>query len=119
MKEPDGVSAKRLAEIGDDVVCTSVIVACELRFGAALRGSDRLVVAVERVLEALPVLPLEPPADEHYANIRNELKTRGTPIGPNDLLIAAHARSLELTLVTENESEFRRVPELVVENWQA
>ena len=119
MKEPDGVSASRLSQIGDDRVCTSIVVACELRFGAALRGSSRLTAAVERVLEALSVLPMEQPADEHYASIRNYLQSRGTPIGPNDLLIAAHARSLGLTIVTENEDEFRRVRKLNVENWQA
>ena len=94
------------------------MVACELRFGAALRGSERLADAVERVLEAIPVLTLEQPADEHYASIRGDLQSRGTPIGPNDLLIAAHARCLGLTLVTENEREFLRVSELRVENWQ-
>jgi len=119
LKEPGGISAGRLAQIGDERVCTSIVVAGELRFGAARRGSARLASAVERVLASLPVLSLETPADEHYASIRNELQNRGTPIGPNDLLIAAHARSLGLTLVTENENEFRRVRELAVENWQA
>ena len=119
MKEPEGATAERLAQIGDDRVCTSIVVACELRFGAACRGSTRLVDAVERVLGALPILSMEQPVDEHYANIRNDLRSRGTPIGPNDLLIAAHVRSLGLTLVTENENEFRRVRELVVENWHA
>jgi len=118
MKEPEGVSASRLSQIGDDRVCTSIVVASDLRFGAALRGSQRLTEAVERVLEAIPVLPLEQPADEHYASIRWDLQSRGTPIGPNDLLIAAQARCLGLTLVTENEREFRRVSELRVENWQ-
>lgn len=119
MKEPAGVSARRLAHVGDDRVCTSIVVACELRFGAALRGSERLAMAVERVLEAIPVLPLDQPADEHYADIRSDLRSRGTPIGPNDLLIAAQARCLGLTVVTENEREFRRVGQLRVENWQA
>jgi tRNA(fMet)-specific endonuclease VapC len=73
---------------------------------------------VERVLDAIPVLTLEQPADEHYASIRDDLQSRGTPIGPNDLLIAAHARCLGFTLVTENEREFLRVSELRVENWQ-
>jgi tRNA(fMet)-specific endonuclease VapC len=118
MKEPSGVSAQRLAQIGDERVCTSVVVACELRFGAALRDSERLASAVERVLQAIPVLALELPSDEHYASIRNDLQRRGTPIGPNDLLIAAQARSLGLTVVTENEGEFRRVSDLAVENWQ-
>ena len=119
MKEPSGVSATRLSDVGDDRICTSAVVACELRFGAALRRSQRLAHAVERVLEAIPVIPLAQPADEHYANIRHDLQTRGTPIGPNDLLIAAHARSLGLTLVTENDGEFGRVKDLTVENWQA
>lgn len=119
MKDPLGVSASRLSQLGDDRICTSIVVACELRFGAALRGSARLVVAVERVLAAIPVLPVDQPADEHYASIRHDLQSRGTPIGPNDLLIAAHARSLGLTLVTENDREFCRVSELTVENWQA
>ena len=119
MKEPTGASATRLSEIGDDRICTSIVVACELRFGAAVRRSERLTMAVERVLEAIPVIPLDEPADEHYASIRRALQCRGTPIGPNDLLIAAHARSLGLTLVTENAAEFSRVSELAVENWEA
>ena len=119
MREPEGVSAGRLSQTGDDRVCTSIVVACELRFGAALRGSTRLAEAVERVLDAIPVLTLEQPADEHYASIRDDLQSRGMPMGPNDLLIAAHARCLGLTLVTENEREFLRVGELRVENWQA
>lgn len=119
MKEPVGASASRLSDLGDDRVCTSIVVACELRLGAALRGSERLTSAVERVLEAILVLPLDQPVDEHYASIRSDLQSRGTPIGPNDLLIAAHARALGLTLVTENEAEFRRVSELSVENWQS
>lgn len=92
--------------------------ACELRFGVALRGSERLSMAVERVLQVVPVLSLEPPADVHYASIRNVLKRQGTPIGPNELMIAAHTRSLGLSLVTENDREFRLVSELTVENWQ-
>lgn len=118
MKEPAGVSASRLSQIGDDRICTSIVVACELRFGAALHGSERLALAVERVLETIPVLPIDQPADAHCASIRSHLQSRGTPIGPNDLLIAAHARALGLTLVTENEAEFCRVSGLTVENWQ-
>lgn len=62
-------------------------------------------------------MPLEAPVDQHYADIRAALKREGTPIGPNDLMIAAHARALGLMLVTDNLREFRRVPGLVVENW--
>jgi tRNA(fMet)-specific endonuclease VapC len=60
---------------------------------------------------------MESPVEEHYADIRNTLERAGTSIGPNDLLIAAHARSLGLTLVTDNMREFSRVPGLPVENW--
>ena len=98
-------------------MCTSIVVASELRFGAARRGSDRLRQAVERVLDAIPVLPLDSPVDRHYAAIRTQLERDGKLIGPNDLLIAAQARALNLILVTENATEFARVPELVVENW--
>lgn len=119
MKEPVGKTAQRLAQLGDDRICTSIVVASELRFGASLRASARLTDAVEQVLGAVPVLPMDQPVDEHYADIRNQLQRNGTPIGPNDLLIAAHARALGLTIVTENEHEFRRVEGLSVENWEA
>jgi tRNA(fMet)-specific endonuclease VapC len=119
MKEPSGVTAKRFARAGDDRVCTSIVVASELRFGAARRNSSRLTNAVERVLGALPVLALDAPADEHYASIRWNLEQRGAPIGPNGLLIAAHARALGLVLVTENAAELGRVMDLAVENWNA
>jgi tRNA(fMet)-specific endonuclease VapC len=117
MREPRGTTAERLAEVGDDTVCTSVVVASELRFGALRRGSTRLTETVGRILAAIPVLALEAPADEHYASIRVHLERVGTPIGPNDLLIAAHARALGLVLVTEIAAELARVPDLVVENW--
>jgi tRNA(fMet)-specific endonuclease VapC len=65
----------------------------------------------------LEILALEEPTDRHYAEIRSYLHRIGQPIGHNDLLIAAHARSLDLIMVTHNESEFSRVPGLTVENW--
>jgi tRNA(fMet)-specific endonuclease VapC len=72
---------------------------------------------VEQLLAALLVLPFDEPADEHYADIRAALERAGTPIGSNDLLIAAHARSRGLTLVTHNLREFERVPGLKVVDW--
>ncbi len=117
MREPRGTTATRLQEVGDERVCTSIIVASELRFGAARRGGTRILAVVEEILEALPVLAFEAPADREYANLRAHLERAGTPIGPNDLLIAAHARSLDLVLVTENVAEFARVPDLPVESW--
>jgi tRNA(fMet)-specific endonuclease VapC len=68
-------------------------------------------------LSCLDILPFEEPADRFYAQIRLQLEKNGTPIGPNDLLIAAQALSLGMVMVTANFEEFSRVPELVVENW--
>lgn len=117
VRNPAGVIMKRIASVGAEKVCISMIVACEARFGAAKSGSQRLAWQLDLVLAQMEILPLEVPVDEHYADIRNTLEQAGTPIGPNDLLIAAHARSLGLTLVTGNEREFSRVPGLTVENW--
>jgi len=117
VKHPQGQIFQRIVAVGEDSVCTSIIVACELRFGVAKSGSSRLVQQLECILEVLSVLPLEPPVDEHYAAIRIYLEQAGTPIGPNDLLIAAHALALDLTLVTANTREFERVPNLSLDNW--
>lgn len=117
VKEPSGVIANRIAEVGEDLVCTSLIVACELRFGAAKKGSAKLSAQLEAILSAIEILPMEEPVDRHYAEIRYHLHQIGQPVGHNDLLIAAHARSLGCIMVTHNESEFSRVPGLVVENW--
>lgn len=119
VRSPQGVVAARLARTGESRVCTSVVVACELRFGAAKKGSARLSEQLEQVLAVLPVLPLEEDASRRYGDIRQALEKSGTPIGPHDLLIAAHAMSLELTLVTDNTREFERVKGLKLQNWLA
>lgn len=117
VRHPQGQVFQRIAAVGEDSVCTSIIVACELRFGATKSGSSRLIQQLERILEVLPVLPLEPPIDGYYAAIRTHLEQAGTPIGSNDLLIAAHALALDLTVVTANTREFERVPALSSDNW--
>ena len=117
IRHPQGPVARRITSKGEDTVCTSVVVAAELRYGVEKAGSKRLSERVNLVLSALEVLPLEIPGDLHYGAIRHHLTRHGTPIGPNDLLIAAHARALDLTVVTDNEREFSRVPDLRVENW--
>jgi tRNA(fMet)-specific endonuclease VapC len=117
VKEPSGVVARRIAAVGESSVCTSLIVACELRFGAVKKGSTRLSAQLEAILSALEIISLEEPVDRHYADIRVHLHLIGQPIGHNDLLIAAHARSLGMIMVTHNEREFSRVPGLMVENW--
>ena len=114
---PQGAVAKRIADVGESQVCTSIVVAAELRYGAARKGSERLSQRIEAVLSALEVLAFEEPADRRYAELRTRLERRGTPIGPNDLLIAAQALAADLTVVTANVDEFRRVPALLVENW--
>lgn len=116
-KRPDGPVMQRIAQLGAGAIATSLVVACEIRFGLAKSGSTRLAGNVTQVLDCIEIIPLEHPVDEHYANIRNALERAGTPIGPNDLLIAAHARSLGMVLVTDNVREFSRVEGLVVENW--
>jgi tRNA(fMet)-specific endonuclease VapC len=94
-----------------------IIVAAELRFGAAKRGSVALAAQVEKVLGAMRVQPLDVPADREYGRLRLQLEQTGQLIGPNDLLIAAHALALDATVVTNNQREFQRAPGLRVENW--
>ena len=118
IKNPQGVVAERMLRLGlEKYCCTSIIVACELRYGAAKKQSSKLSFNVEQVLNSLPVLSLEESAHEVYAKIRVYLEGRGLPIGHHDLLIAAQALFLGLTVVTANEREFTRVENLMVENW--
>lgn len=117
IRQPDGIAAQKLRDHQEARLCTSVIVACELRFGAEKANSAPLRERVDQILARLEVLPLDMPVDAVYAQIRNTLERQGTPIGPNDLLIAAHALANDLTLVTDNTSEFGRVDSLSVENW--
>jgi len=117
MRHPQGDVAKRIARVGEDAVCTSIVVACELRYGAAKKGSAPLTERVEQILSLLPILTLEPEADRAYGALRAQLEQAGTPIGANDLLIAAQALAQKLVLVTDNVREFERVPRLVVKNW--
>jgi tRNA(fMet)-specific endonuclease VapC len=117
IRNPKGALIQRLSSIEPDAVSTSIVVACELRFGARRKGSDALTSRVEQLLGALTVLPFDEPADQHYADIRTALERAGTPLGSQDLFIAAHARSRGMTLVTHNTREFERVPGLNVEDW--
>lgn len=119
MRNPTGRVNRRLAVIGESTVCTSIVVACELRFGAKKKGSARLEERVDEVLTSLEVLPLDKESDHCYAEIRTHLSREGRLIGSNDLLIAAHTLALDLTLVTANVDEFARVPGLSIENWLA
>jgi len=117
VRYPQGLVAQRIANEGEASVCTSIIVASELRFSALKRGSTRLTRQLETILSAIDVFPLEEPADQHYGTIRAFLERKGKMIGPNDLLIAAHALSIDCAVITANQREFSRVPGLKVENW--
>jgi tRNA(fMet)-specific endonuclease VapC len=117
VRRPQGRIVEHIRKVGEAQVCTSVIVAAELRYGAAKKGSQRLTAQLAAVLEALDVLPFEPPADVAYGLIRAQLEQAGQVIGANDLLIAAHTVAVGCVLVTDNEAEFARVHGLRRENW--
>jgi tRNA(fMet)-specific endonuclease VapC len=119
VRNPQGKAAKRIAKVGEDGICTSIIVAAELRYGCEKSGSRRLLKAVEDLLAEIEVLPFDVPADIDYGGIRAALEAAGKPIGGNDLLIAAHACATGATVVTANMDEFKRVRGLKVENWLA
>jgi tRNA(fMet)-specific endonuclease VapC len=117
IRNPQGKAARRLARVGEGSICTSIIVAAELRYGCAKSGSARLLKAAEDILGEINVVPFDAPADAEYGAIRTELEAVGKPIGGNDLLIAAHASSIGAIIVSANVGEFKRVRRLKIENW--
>jgi len=117
IRNPAGLAARRIEQIDPKDICTSIVVAAELRYGCAKKGSARLLAKVQAALETIPVLPLDVPADSAYGAIRSALEAAGQTIGLNDLLIGAHAHALGLTLVTDNVRAFSRIPGLSVETW--
>jgi len=117
VRHPQGRISKRIRAVGEAQICTSIIVAAELRYGATKKGSPRLATQLEAVLGALDILPFEVPADTAYGVIRTRLEQIGRPIGGNDLLIAAQAVALGHTIVSDNEGEFARIDGLLHENW--
>jgi tRNA(fMet)-specific endonuclease VapC len=117
VRHPQGRIFEHIREVGETQICTSIIVAAELRYGATKRGSPRLARQLEAVLGVLDVLPFEAPADIAYGLIRTRLEQIGGPIGGNDLLIAAQAVALGFTVVSDNEGEFARIDGLLRENW--
>jgi tRNA(fMet)-specific endonuclease VapC len=119
IRNPQGRAARHITRVGESDICTSIIVAAELRYGSEKSGSRRLKKAVEDLLGEINVLPFDTPADGEYADIRSALEKTGRPIGSNDLLIAAHARAIGATVVTNNSNEFKRVHGLKIENWLA
>jgi tRNA(fMet)-specific endonuclease VapC len=117
VREPRGATAMHLAAATPDAMCTSSIVACELRFGAQHKAAPVHVDRVHQLLDCMAVLRLDDDVDTHYADIRVALERAGTPIGSHDLFIAAQARCRDLTLVARNTREFARVPGLRIDDW--
>jgi tRNA(fMet)-specific endonuclease VapC len=118
-RRPRGPVGQKINEVKSDQVCISIITAAELRFGVEKKKSEKLRHQIEAILEAIKVQPFEEPADIAYGEIRARLEAKGTLIGPNDLLLAAHARASNAVFVTANQREFERVPGLTAENWLA
>lgn len=117
LRDPRGAAAAKLHHTPTEDIAVSIIVASELRFGVLKRNSTVLEGLIEGFLLRTQVLPFDEPADRSYAQLRLALEAAGTPIGANDLLIAAHALALDATLVTDNEREFARIKDLKIENW--
>jgi tRNA(fMet)-specific endonuclease VapC len=119
-RSPEVVRRLAARAAQQDAVGVSAITVAELEYGIAKSQQvERNRTALERFLMPIDVLPFDGDAARHYGDIRRELEAQGTPIGPNDLFIAAHARSLGATLITNNPQEFARVPGLIVDNWIA
>jgi len=115
-RPPEILNRFRSLRCGEAVI--SVITFGELRYGAEKsRERERAVAILDELVRLIPVQPMPLDAALAYNSIRASLESRGEVIGNNDLWIAAHARTAELTLVTNNEREFQRVPGLSVENW--
>ena len=122
MRNPHGPamqrSAKKLEEDPKAESCTSLVVNCELLFGLTQRPSPRLLAAYDRVMATLEVLPIDVELAPVYARLRGHMESQGFAMGPNDLLIAAHALTVNATLISA-DAAFARVPGLQVENWLA
>jgi tRNA(fMet)-specific endonuclease VapC len=117
VRNPQGAVMRQIVRVGSENTCISIITTAELRYGCARKGSPKLLANVEAILGSIHILAFDVPADTEYGGIRAELEAAGKPIGPNDLLIAAHAYTLGAVLVTANTGEFARVRGLAVENW--
>jgi tRNA(fMet)-specific endonuclease VapC len=119
VRSPQGRVFDKIAALGSDAMCISIVTAAELRYECAKKGSPRLLAQVEAILGSIEILAFDVPADAEYTGIRTELEAAGKPIGPNDLLIAAHAYAVGAVLVTANIGEFQRIRGLSIENWLA
>jgi tRNA(fMet)-specific endonuclease VapC len=109
--------AEKFAQHAPDAVGLSSITLAELRYGVAKSGSAKNAAVLEAFIQPLEIVPFDAEATRHYGPLRHALQQQGRPIGAMDLLIAAHALALGVTLVTNNVKEFERVERLELENW--
>lgn len=116
-KQPENVLKKfTLFDVGD--ICISSITLAELMYGVEKsHHHQKNRIALEEFISPLEIMPFDDAAAYHYGHIRSYLEKKGIPIGPLDLIIAAHAHCLNSTLVTNNTKEFSRIPKLKIENW--
>jgi len=119
VKNPRGKAGAQLRSLAPGLVCTTIIVAGELRYGVAKKASATLRGRVQQLLDAIPILPLNAACADAYGTLRAELENQGISIGANDLWIAAHALAADRVLVTHNVKEFSRVPGLQLQDWLA
>lgn len=118
MRQTSAMLEQRFAQVASNAVAMSVITRGELLTGLARKpGATQLAVRIERLCVAVPALELPIDAAHHYAQLRAHLESKGTPIGGNEMWIAAHALATNRTLVTHNTREFKRIKGLKVEDW--
>ncbi len=118
MRQTSAMLEQRFAQVASNAVAMSVITRGELLTGLARKpGATQLAVRIERLCAAVPALELPTDAAQHYAQLRAQLESKGTPIGGNDMWIAAHALATGRTLVTHNTRGFKRVKGLKIEDW--
>jgi len=116
MKDPTGSVTVRIREVGEEAICTSIVVVAEVRYGIEKRQSIKLKKQFDQLEPSLVVVPFEAPADLQYAKLRVETEKIGLTVGQNDLLIAAQAKLLDAILVSDDRI-FSKMPDLKVENW--
>lgn len=120
MRGPSESLARRLQATPLDEQAISVVTLAELLYGVRISGKQKQnQSALDAFVEHVAIYDWTERAAEHYAEIRAHLRKKGQMIGANELMIAAHARSVGAILVSGNERELRRIPALEVENWNA
>jgi len=118
LKERPNAVLKKFEKVGIEQICISIVTYAELKFGVEKSLSKKKNQKVlDEFTDRLSILPWDEEAANQYAKIRFSLERKGTPIGNMDLLIASHARSRRDTLVTNNLKEFKRIPDIKLENW--